>query len=78
MAQDLVTAGFLGSVPAQPTNGGYNYYYYGGNTIGGILVTNLETIDSTTAPPYGSCRPFTNNWCSSTNANKFYCVCNAY
>src|SRR3989338_3128827 len=54
----------------------YLYYYYGVSTVGGILVTTLESIQNTTVPPYGSCRPFTNNWCSSTIASKYYCLCN--
>ncbi|MDP3996074.1 MAG: type II secretion system protein [bacterium] len=77
MAQLLVNEGFLPSIPQAPS-GNYQYYYYGGTIIGGIIVTSLEAIDSTTVPPYGSCRPFTNNWCSSTISSKQYCVCHPY
>jgi len=76
MATDLVNAGFLAQIPTSPTGSTYQYYYYGGSTVGGILVTTLESIQNTTVPPYGSCRPFTNNWCSSTIASKYYCLCN--
>jgi prepilin-type N-terminal cleavage/methylation domain-containing protein len=78
MAQQLVTEGFLSSVPRDPLSAtGYNYYNYLG-TIGGLLVVTLETVPATTVGPYGSCRPFTNNWCSSTVANPQYCLCNPY
>lgn len=78
MAQQLVTEGFMGSVPKDPSSPtGYNYYNYGGS-IGGLLVVNLESISPTTVPPYNSCRPFTDNWCSSTNPSTIYCLCNPY
>ena len=78
MAQQLVTEGFLTSVPKDPSISTlYNYYNYLGS-IGGLLVVNLESIAPTTVGPYGSCRPFTNNWCSSINASTQYCLCNSY
>ncbi len=76
MAQDLVDGGYMPSIPIPPSSSyAYNYYYYG-STIGGILVTTLQTIQPTTVPPYNSCRPFTNNWCSYTTASRYYCTCN--
>lgn len=80
MAQDLVTAGFLPNVPVAPTGGGaipYNYYFYYTNPdIGGLVVTTLETVSATTKGPYGSCRPYTDNWCSYTLPSSAYCLCN--
>ncbi len=80
MAQQLITEGFLGAIPKDPLSSGsymYNYYNYGGTT-GGLLITYLETVAPTTVGPYGSCRPFDQNWCSSTLASSAYCVCNSY
>jgi prepilin-type N-terminal cleavage/methylation domain-containing protein len=75
---ELVTSGELKQIP-RPRSGTYCYYNYGaGNTIGAIVVATLESIPNTTVAPEGSCRPFTNNWCSNTNPNKQYCVCNPY
>ncbi len=80
MAQDLVNAGFLGSVPVPPSGGGYNYFNYGSGSggIGGILHTTLETVSPTTKGPYGSCRPFDQNWCSYTLPSSGYCLCHPY
>ena len=80
MAQQLVNEGFLSSIPQDPSSGnaGYNYYNYLGPTIGALLVVNLETVSPTTVGPYGSCRPFGANWCSSTQASANYCLCNPY
>jgi len=78
MAQQLVTEGFLSSVPRDPLSAtGYSYYNYLGS-IGGLLVVGLEAIPATTVGPYGSCRPFGANWCSSTQASTLYCLCNSY
>lgn len=79
--QELVNAGFLGAIPRNPNpgNDSYCYYNYGsGNSIGAIIKTSLETIEATTVPPPPSCRPFGNNWCSSTRASKDYCLCTTY
>lgn len=83
MAQDLVNEGFLPSVPASPSTaqvGGYHYFNYGSGSgvIGGILVTGLETVSATTTGPYGSCRPFDQNWCSYTLPSSSYCLCHPY
>ncbi len=82
---ELVTGEFMKAVPTDPlyngTNGwGYCYYNYGANNSTGMLVVGkLEAIADTTTPPPGSCRPFnTTNWCSSTVATKYYCICNPY
>lgn len=78
--QELVDGGFMREIPKDPSypNDFYYYYDYGpGSAAGAILVTNLETISNTTSLP-GSCRPFTNNWCSSTTPSKNYCICNPY
>ncbi|OHA03619.1 MAG: hypothetical protein A3J58_00850 [Candidatus Sungbacteria bacterium RIFCSPHIGHO2_02_FULL_52_23] len=78
MAQQLRTEGFLSVLPKNPSGIGYRYYNYRG-TIGGLLVTDLEAISATIVPPFGSCRPFpTANWCSSTVASRYYCICNPY
>ncbi len=78
MVQQLVTEGFLPSVPKDPAvSNGYAYYNYLGS-VGGLLVVTLESISPTTVPPYGSCRPFDLNWCSYTQVNSQYCLCNPY
>ncbi len=77
MAQQLVSEGFMPSIPRDPNGGPYNYYNYGGS-IGGLLVTNLESVPASTTGLPPSCRPFTNNWCSSTVASTMYCICNPY
>ncbi|KND49069.1 MAG: putative Type IV pilus pilin [Parcubacteria bacterium C7867-005] len=78
MAQQLVSEGFLSSVPVAPTNHTYQYYnYYTGQSIGGLLVTTLEASPASTGYP-GSCRPWAsgvNNWCTASS-NAYYCVCN--
>jgi len=76
LMEGLISGGFLGAVPRTPGQGTYCYYNYGGSVIGGIIVTYLENISSTTEPPFNSCRPFTNNWCSHTISSRAYCVCN--
>jgi type II secretion system protein G len=78
MATQLVTEKFLSAVPVAPANHSYNYYNYGG-TIGGLLVTNLETVTAQTAAYPGTCRPFsTGNWCDTTVSSNYYCICNPY
>ena len=80
MVATLVTEGFIPNVPSDPSDPtGYRYYRYGpGPGAGALLVTYLETVDSTTVGPYNSCRPFTANWCSSTVPSKAYCICHHY
>ncbi len=81
MVQHLVDEGFLGAVPKDPSDPpqAYMHYKYGaGGAPGALLVTNLESIAPTTVGPYGSCRPFTNNWCSHTLPSKLYCLCHPY
>ena len=78
MAQDLVNAGFLASIPQNPSGSNYSYYYYGGSVIGGILVTSLETMSATTEAKPPSCRPFGNNWCNNTIPSTLYCICNPF
>lgn len=84
LAQELKDKKFITSIPKDPLSDGtvehsYMYYDYGaGSAPGGIIVSTLETVDATTVPPHDSCRPFTNNWCSSTNASKQYCICHPY
>lgn len=78
---ELVSAGFLPSVPRDPQSPSRLYYYYNygaGNNIGGILVSTLENLPATTVAPAGTCRPFTNNWCSSTIAGNYWCLCHTY
>lgn len=81
MVTELVNEGFISAVPRDPQHDSgryYMHYNYSSNPAGAILVTTLEGIDSTTVGPYGSCRPFTNNWCSSTNPYIYYCICNPH
>lgn len=78
--QELVSAGFLPVIPKSPGGDGYCWYNYGGgNTIGGLMVTHLETIPDTTTGIPPSCRPWGPgiNWCDQSS-NKFYCICNTY
>lgn len=77
--QELVSAGFLSSIPRTPGGWHYCYYnYWAGNSVGALLVTALETTHSTTglAP---SCRPWASglNWCDQSD-NYYYCLCSPY
>jgi type II secretion system protein G len=79
MATQLVAEGFLAAVPVAPINHTYHYYnYLSGGTAGALLKTNIESVPSNTTGLSGSCRPFTNNWCSSTLASTDYCLCNPH
>ncbi|MBP6868685.1 MAG: prepilin-type N-terminal cleavage/methylation domain-containing protein [Candidatus Pacebacteria bacterium] len=82
MAQQLVTAGFLSSVPKDPVDNStykYQFYYYGpGGAPGAIIVSYLESVSATTVGPLNSCRPFTTNWCSYTQPSSAYCLCHPY
>ena len=78
--QELVNAGFLSVIPKSPGGGGYCYYNYGAkNSIGAIMVTNLEAAPNTTTGIPPSCRPWAPgvNWCSQSS-NKYYCLCSPY
>ena len=78
VANAMVTEGFLATVPKDPSaSAAYMLYDYGG-AIGQITVTSLEAISPTTVGPFGSCRPFDQNWCSNTGASTLYCVCHPY
>jgi prepilin-type N-terminal cleavage/methylation domain-containing protein len=78
--QELVTSGFLPSVPKSPNPSyPYRYYNYGaGSAAGAIIVTELESEPISTGYP-GTCRPFAagTNWCDTT-ASTYYCLCNTY
>lgn len=81
MVQHLVNEEFLGVIPKDPSDPprAYMHYKYGpGSAPGALLVVYLESIAPTTEGPYGSCRPFTNNWCSNTNPSTAYCLCHPY
>ncbi len=84
MATQLVTEGFLASVPVSPTGatGSSTYHYYNylaGSAAGALLKTDLETLAPTTTPKSPSCRPFdATNWCSYAVATNHYCLCNPY
>jgi len=77
----LVSGGYLGDVPEDP---GYPdrryrlYKYSAGSDAGMLLVASLQSISGTTDAPYNSCRPFTNNWCSTTIPSAYYCLCHPY
>ena len=78
--QELVSAGFLGTIPKGPEGGGYCYYNYGaGNSIGALMVTGLEAAPNTTTGIPPSCRPWAPgvNWCSQSS-NNYYCLCSPY
>ncbi len=81
VTQKLVEEGFLSKVPVSPcglacdhNQGGYSLYNYGTGSYT-ILVTSLETMTATTTAIPPTCRPYANNWCSNTIANKNYCLC---
>lgn len=78
--QQLVSSGFLPSIPKSPGGESYCLYNYGpGNSIGFLMVTYLEAApDSTTGIP-PSCRPWApgTNWCDQ-GSSKSYCICNPY
>jgi type II secretion system protein G len=78
---ELVNTGVLAATPKGPTpGGGYSYYDYGkGNSIGAILVTNLENGPATTTGLPPSCRPWApgTNWCDQSS-NTQYCLCYPY
>jgi hypothetical protein len=84
MVQQLISAKFMNAVPKDPLNNAatgnvYMYYNYGpGNAAGAIITTNFENVPATTTALYGSCRPFTTNWCSSTLAQTYLCMCHSY
>lgn len=79
---DVVTAGYIPKSIQTPVASGiyYCYYDYGsGNTIGGILVTNLQAAAPSTTGAPNTCRPFGagTNWCD-TSSNTYYCLCSPY
>lgn len=78
--QELVNARLLSHIPRSPGGDGYGWYNYGGgNSIGGIMQTSLETVPDTTTGIPPSCRPFSvNNWCMNNISYKEYCICNTY
>ncbi len=81
--QGLITDHLLSSTHKAPDNdvaNPYAYYDYGpGNTVGMLVVTQLEGAPPSTGYA-GTCRPWSsgdNNWCENT-LNNYYCVCNPY
>lgn len=78
--QELVNMGFLSRLPQSPGGIDYAWYNYGGgNSIGGLMQTSLETVPDTTMGIPPSCRPFSvNNWCMNNISYKQYCICNTY
>ncbi len=80
VAQALVNESFLSTIPKDPSpTGAYMLYDYGGGgSIGEITVTTLESVGATTIGPFGSCRPFGENWCSNTGPSTAYCICHPY
>ncbi|MCC2630589.1 MAG: hypothetical protein K0S38_398 [Candidatus Paceibacter sp.] len=80
MAQQLVSEGFLVSVPVSPDSRTFNYYNYNANNPqGALLKTTLSTYPASMTGAPGSCRPFNNtNWCSSIQSTQDYCICNPH
>lgn len=59
---DLVTGGYLASVPQSSGGAAYVYYDYGpGSAAGGLFGTVLDTAQATTNGIGGSCRPNTSS-----------------
>lgn len=79
--QELINAGFLGTMPKSPDKQNpYRYYDYGpGNSVGAVVVTTLEAAPDTTTGIPPSCRPWAagQNWCDQSS-NKYYCLCITY
>jgi len=79
--QELVTAGFLPSVPRSPAGGpGYCYYNFGSGSTGAVMMTGLETGAPTVFGVSPSCRPWTSvgaTWCEQKSSME-YCLCNSY
>jgi len=76
---ELVSGGYLPSIPKGPAANSYAYYRYGaGGPSGAILRTVMAGDTPNTTGRTGSCRPFDNNWCSYTQASADYCLCNPY
>ena|SRR3989344_8294515 len=80
MAQELVDEGYLPEVPTPPGGHTYQYYNYGPNDIGALLVTTLETHPESATGYSGSCRPWSageEDWCTAEES-KYYCLCLSY
>jgi type IV pilus assembly protein PilA len=79
---NLIAGGYLPSIPRDPSpdpNLSYMLYDYGpNNNVGVILVTYLEGMPASASGPYNSCRPFVNNWCSTSPVSSAYCLCFPY
>lgn len=78
--KELVDGGYLPQKPQGPPGGGYWYYDYGGgNSIGAILVTTLESDPPSTTGRPESCRPWASgaNWCDQSS-NTYYCLCSPH
>lgn len=75
----LVSGGYISRIPPGPAGNDYAYYNYGsGSAAGAFLRVPLAGDAASLTGRPGSCRPFTNNWCSSTQLNSDYCLCNPY
>ncbi len=86
MAQQLKDEGFLSLIPVHPTPNGpqnlqYSYYNYADNTLGGLLVTELETPNPSHVGFGASCRitwgSGNTNWCNNnpSQPRADYCLC---
>ena len=77
----LVSGGFLRTIPTPPDATQYGYYDYGrGNAIGAfVYVSDLQSTNPSTTGLAGTCRPFAagTNWCSQSS-NREFCLCNPY
>ena len=83
--QLFVDDGFISANPKSPGTQsytpGYCYYNYGnGNSIGGLMVTALETAQGSATGVSPSCRPWppNTNWCDQTPGSTYYCICTPY
>lgn len=80
--QELVTAGFLPSVPNSPSGGpGYCYFNFGvGTPAGALIMTGLQSGSPTVYGVSPSCRPWASvgaTWCEQKSSME-YCLCNLY
>jgi len=78
VANTLISEGFLGGVPKDPSRL-YMLHDYGPNDPAGqIIVTTLETGEPTLTGLPNTCRPFAGNWCPNDMPTLAYCICHPY
>jgi len=68
---ELITGGYLSSLPRDPKGGCYNYYNYGPSSHGAVIHCHLETKQN-----ISPCTFTTGCWCDYACAGpSTYCIC---